>query len=67
MSNSKLTRLERMGFIRVGRTMGLTYASLAKSLGISRQRVHQICKIYGIKKGEKNGRCEVDKTCHKHI
>ena len=54
MSERALSRLERIGFIRVGRAMGLTYASMAKSLGISRQRIQQICKIYNIKKGDNN-------------
>lgn len=44
MADSKLTRDERVSFICLGREMGLTYARLAKALGISRQRVHQLCK-----------------------
>ena len=54
MAETKFTSSERLSFIRVGRAMGLTYSQIASSLGVSRQRVHQICQIYNISKGEQN-------------
>ena len=54
MNKNKFTRAERISVIRLLRSDGAAFSAISKVVGISRQRVHQLCKIYNIKKGENN-------------
>lgn len=53
-STYTFTKAERLSLIRRFRKCGAPYSEIAEVVGLTRQRVHQICKIYNIKKGENN-------------
>ena len=54
LNQNEFTRAERISVIRILRSDGAAFSAISKVVGISRQRVHQLCKIYNIKKGKKN-------------